>query len=284
MKRILKILLFFLIFVIVVMFYSLFIVTNKLETHEYRVDTPTLDESYNGLKIVHFSDLHYLRNLDENKLDKIIDEINLINPDLVVFTGDLIDEDFTPTDEDINYLTDKLKSINAKYGKYSVLGNHDHNITLLENIYQNSNFTLLNNTYDIIYNEKNVPLFIGGLDSVITGNANIDTAMSYFNDHEDISYKIILVHEPDYTDTIVGSYDNINLILSGHSHNGQVRVPFIGTIYTPESAKKYYDNYYKVNNTDLYISSGLGYSELNFRLFNSPSINFYRLVKTDIPS
>lgn len=284
MKRILKILLFFLIFVIVVMFYSLFIVTNKLETHEYRVDTPTLDESYNGLKIVHFSDLHYLRNLDENKLDKIIDEINLINPDLVVFTGDLIDEDFTPTDEDINYLTDKLKSINAKYGKYSVLGNHDHNITLLENIYQNSNFTLLNNSYDIVYNEKNVPLFIGGLDSVITGNANIDTAMSYFNDHEDISYKIILVHEPDYTDTIVGSYDDVNLVLSGHSHNGQVRVPFIGTIYTPESAKKYYDNYYKVNNTDLYISSGLGYSELNFRLFNSPSINFYRLVKTDIPS
>ncbi len=284
MKRILKILLFFLIFVIVVMFYSLFIVTNKLETHEYRVDTPTLDESYNGLKIIHFSDLHYLRNLNENKLDKIIDEINLINPDLVVFTGDLIDEDFTPTDEDINYLTDKLKSINAKYGKYSVLGNHDHNTTLLENIYQNSNFTLLNNSYDIIYNEKNVPLFIGGLDSVITGNANIDTTMSYFNDHEDISYKIILVHEPDYADTIVGSYDNINLILSGHSHNGQVRVPFIGAIYTPESAKKYYDNYYKVNNTDLYISSGLGYSELNFRLFNSPSINFYRLVKTDIPS
>ena len=285
MKKILKILLFFLIFVIVVMFYSLFIVTNKLETHEYRVDTPTLDESYNGLKIVHFSDLHYLRNLNENKLDKIIDEINLINPDLVVFTGDLIDEDFTPTDEDINYLTDKLKSINAKYGKYSVLGNHDENyLDQIKNIYQNSNFTLLNNSYDIVYNEKNVPLFIGGLDSVITGNANIDTAMSYFNDHEDISYKIILVHEPDYADTIVGSYDNINLILSGHSHNGQVRVPFIGTIYTPESAKKYYDNYYKVNNTDLYISSGLGYSELNFRLFNSPSINFYRLVKTDIPS
>ena len=83
MKRILKILLFFLIFVIVVMFYSLFIVTNKLETHEYRVDTPTLDESYNGLKIVHFSDLHYLRNLNENKLDKIIDEINLI-PDVII--------------------------------------------------------------------------------------------------------------------------------------------------------------------------------------------------------
>lgn len=284
MKKILKILLFFLILVIIVMFYSLFIVTNKLETHEYRVEAPTIDESYNGLKIVHFSDLHYLRNLNEKKLDKIIDEINLINPDIVVFTGDLIDEDFTPSDEEINYLTNKLKSIEAKYGKYSILGNHDLDTTLLKNIYQNSNFTLLTNSYDIIYNERNAPLFIGGLDSVTNNNASIDETMSYFNNHDDISYKIILVHEPDYADTIVGSYDDINLILSGHSHNGQVRVPIIGAIYTPEHSKKYYDNYYKINNTDLYVSSGLGYSELNFRLFNSPSINFYRLVKTDIPS
>ena len=194
MKRFLKILLFFLILVIIIMFYSLFIVPNKLETHEYRVEAPTLDESYNGLKIVHFSDLHYLRNLNKSKLDKIIDEINLINPDIVVFTGDLIDIDFTPSDEDINYLTNKLKEINAKYGKYSILGNYDNDISLLKNIYQNSNFILLTNSYDIIYNEKNIPLFIGGLDSVSSGNANIDTTMSYFKENEDISYKIILVH------------------------------------------------------------------------------------------
>ncbi len=284
MKRFLKILLFFLILVIIIMFYSLFIVPNKLETHEYRVEAPTLDESYNGLKIVHFSDLHYLRNLNKSKLDKIIDEINLINPDIVVFTGDLIDVDFTPSDEDINYLTNKLKEINAKYGKYSILGNHDNDISLLKNIYQNSNFILLTNSYDIIYNEKNIPLFIGGLDSVSSGNANIDTTMSYFKENEDISYKIILVHEPDYTDTIISSYDNINLVLAGHSHNGQIKIPIIGAIYTPENAKKYYDDYYQLNNTNLYISSGLGYSKLNFRLFNSPSINLYRLVKTDIPS
>lgn len=69
-----------------------------------------------------------------------------------------------------------------------------------------------------------------------------------------------------------------DLVLTGHSHGGQVRIPFIGKLYTPEGAKKYYDEYYKINNTDLYISSGLGTSMYKFRLFNRPSFNFYRIT------
>ena len=74
-------------------------------------------------------------------------------------------------------------------------------------------------------------------------------------------------------------YYQVNLILAGHSHNGQVRLPFIGAIYTPIGAKKYYDNYYNVSGTKLYISSGIGVSTTNYRLWNHPSINFYRINK-----
>ena len=95
----------------------------------------------------------------------------------------------------------------------------------------------------------------------------------------DINYKIILVHEPDYIDTITSKYNNINLVLAGHSHNGQINIPYIKKLLLPEGSKKYYNNYYKVNNTNLYISSGLGESKINFRLFNKPSINFYRINK-----
>ncbi len=100
--------------------------------------------------------------------------------------------------------------------------------------------------------------------------------MSYFKDNDDISYKIIIVHEPDIADEIVKNY-NVNLILAGHSHNGQVRLPLIGPLYTPKYAKKYYDNYYKIGDTDLYISSGIGVSIANYRRWNRPSINCYRL-------
>jgi len=108
--------------------------------------------------------------------------------------------------------------------------------------------------------------------------SDIDKTMEYFTNNEDIGYKIILTHEPDYTDTILSKYD-INLILSGHSHNGQINIPYLKKLFLPYGSKKYYDNYYKINNTDLFISSGIGESRINMRLFNRPSINFYRINK-----
>ena len=103
--------------------------------------------------------------------------------------------------------------------------------------------------------------------------------MNYFTENEDINYKIILVHEPDYVDTITSKYNNTNLVLAGHSHNGQINIPYIKKLLLPEGSKKYYNNYYKVNNTNLYISSGIGESNINVRFFNKPSINFYRINK-----
>ena len=85
-----------------------------------------------------------------------------------------------------------------------------------------------------------------------------------------------MLHEPDYIDQI--GYEDYDLILAGHSHNGQVRVPFIGAVVLPVGAKKYYKEHYDLGDTKLYISSGIGTSTLNFRLFNRPSINFYRIT------
>ena len=102
--------------------------------------------------------------------------------------------------------------------------------------------------------------------------------MEYFNSNDDIDYKVMLVHEPDVSEKIVDNY-NVSLILAGHSHNGQVRLPIIGAIYTPEGSRKYYDEHYVIDGTDLYISSGIGVSTINYRFWNRPSINFYRLNK-----
>ena len=71
---------------------------------------------------------------------------------------------------------------------------------------------------------------------------------------------------------------NFNLVLAGHSHNGQVRFPYSNPLVKPDNAKKYYNEYYKISDTNLYISGGIGNSVLNFRLFNRPSFNLYRLV------
>ena len=281
MKKFIRFLLIIILVISLTIVYARYGGTRGLITKEYKIET-NIDNSFDGLKIVHFSDLHYLRITNKETTKNIIKEINILNPDIVVFTGDLIDKDYSPTNTDINDLKELLLSIKSKYGKYSVIGNNDNKIReTIEDIYTNSNFILLNNDYDIIYGNNNDKLFIGGLDTYSYDKSDIDKVMTYFTDNEDINYKIILVHEPDYIDIINSKYNDINIVLSGHSHNGQVNIPYVKKLFLPFGSRKYYENYYKVSNTDLYISSGLGESRINFRIFNKPSINFYRINKIE---
>lgn len=274
MKKILKIFITMLILIILLLLYSRFIGTIGLNTKEYTIKDNNISNDFDGIKIIHFSDIHYKRIITKDKIDKIINEINLINPDIVIFTGDLIDQDSNLEEDDITYLKEALSKINAKYGKYSVIGNHDYSIDIevLRSIYKESNFNLLENSYDIIYGKNNNKLYIGG----ISTGAFSDTVLNKMNYNEEC-YKIIILHEPDYTDEIISL--NPNLILGGHSHNGQVNIPYLKKYFVPTGSKKYYDEHYLVNNINLYISSGIGVSRYNFRLFNHPSINFYRINK-----
>ena len=241
-----------------------------LVVREYKITNKKL-ESFYGLKIAHFSDLHYGMSVNEKKLNIIVNKINMTKPDIVVFTGDLVDKNIKITDEIFELLVSKLSKINSKYGKYYVSGNHDKNNKSYNTIMIESGFKNLNESYDVIY-LNNSKMFIGGIDTNNTLNEKTIETLNL----ENYDYKIMLSHYPDNADYLL-KY-NVDLILSGHSHNGQVRLPVIGKIITPNYAKKYYDPYYKINDTLLYISGGIGNSTMNFRLFNKPSFNLYRLV------
>lgn len=263
-----------------IIIWSRYVSTSGLIVNEKKVINSKLPESFKGLKVVHISDIHYGKTINKKQLSKVVDKINLINPDLVVFTGDLIDKDTEIKDKLIKDLADELKKINSKYGKYAVKGNHDYTSDSFLEIIENSNFTLLDNSYDLIYNEKNDSILISGLSSNIKSEINYESALNYFNlegSNKDI-FSIVLMHEPDNVDELLKNR-SIDLVMSGHSHGGQVRLPFIGPIIKINGAMKYPNEYYKVNNTDLYVSFGLGTSTYPFRLFNKPSINFYRIYK-----
>ena len=282
MKMLIKIFIILIIVVVGIIVYSRYIGTIGLVTNEIVVNDANIPASFDGLKIVHFSDLHYTRVITQERVNAIVEEINLINPDIVVFTGDLVDTDKILTEDDKNFLIESLSNINSTYGKYAIYGNHDiaNNSENITDIYNKSDFKILDNNYDVIYSKNNDKIFIGGLNSVNHRLENIDEVMSYYdeNDNNNI-YNIILLHEPDYADNIVNNYSNINLILAGHSHGGQVRLPIIGPLYTPQNGHKYVKGYYDINGTSLYVTSGIGVSRYNFRLFNKPEINFYRLNK-----
>ena len=282
MKKILYSILAILIIIFLILIYARFIGTIGLNTNEISYQTEYISESYNGLKIVHFTDLHYKKVITEKRVEELIKEINKIKPDLILFTGDLLDKDYKINNKDITFLIKQLSNLNSTYGNFAILGDNDYGKEeTIKNIYIQSNFTLLENNYSIIYNENNDKIFIGGLSTSTYEEADINKVMTYFSNNQDIKFKIIMLHEPDYIYTILNNYNNINLILAGHSINGSINIPLIKYFLSPNGAKKYYQPYYKKSNTDIYISNGIGLNNLNFRLFNHPSINFYRFTKDD---
>lgn len=278
---IIKFIIIFILIIAAILLYSRFIATKGLATKEYKITSSSIQDNFHGFKIVHISDVHYGRTTDKKDLNNMVKEVNLLKPDIVVLTGDLIDKDTNLDDILKGEISEALNSINANVGKYAISGNHDNNFSEWESIINDGGFKNLNDTYELIYNDGYTPILLAGLSSNL--NNQIDITERYnkileYSSNENIKelYKILLIHEPDYINNI--DYSNFNLILAGHSHNGQVRLPFIGGIILPNGAKKYYKEHYKINNTDLYISSGIGTSGISFRLFNKPSINFYRLT------
>lgn len=261
----------FIIFIIIItIFLSLKIGTLGLKVREYKIENEKLSSFY-GFKIVHFSDLLYGNGVDDKKLNKLVTMINDTKPDVVIFSGNLISNKAKITNETIDLITNNLKKIKSNYGKFYVSGNVDNN-KYFSTIMTNSDFVSIDNKYEIIYSKENKKMIITGLDI----NKSISNEIIEKLNIDDIDYKILVSHYPDKIDEIL-KY-NFNLILSGHSLNGQIRLPVIGKIYTPNNSKKYYDSYYKIDNTNLYISNGIGNYKVNLRLFNTPSFNLYRLV------
>jgi len=278
LKIFFQFLLLLIIICLIVLVWARFISTNGLKVNEIKIIDEKLPESFQGFKVVHFSDMHYGKTIDKGSLEKIVDKINFIVPDLVLFTGDLIDKDIEITDEVINDLTSVLGKIDATHGKYSVKGNHDYTSDSFIEIMENSEFIILENSYDLVYNDINEYIYLGGLSSSIKTEIDYNKALGYFN-QENINkevFSIMMFHEPDNVDKLI-EFQNIDLALAGHSHGGQIRLPFIGALFKVNGALKYPNDYYMVNDTELYVSYGLGTSNYPFRFMNKPSINFYRL-------
>jgi len=198
---------------------------------------------------------------------------------LTIVDGDTIDE--SNLNRQIIALNDNIGNIKVEEAKKRVLSiNSSVNINIIREFLTKDNFdTLLNNNYDLIYNNDNTPILMVGLSSLNQKEREIDKAYKYFSEetHNSNIYTITIMSETDDLDDITSRY-NSNLVLAGNSLNGEIRLPFVGGIITKEGSKKYKDSYYKVNDSEIYVSNGIGSPEAKFRLFNRPSINLFRLT------
>ena len=271
-----KLLIALLILIILFLIYSILFEPKLLKINEIPIKTNEISSNFHGIKILHFSDLHYGTSINKSNINKLIDKINSTEPDIIIFTGDLIDSNYNMTKEDIRILTDAFKNINYNLGKYAVLGDHDYNNKDYSNIMYDSDFIVLKNSFDTIYNKDNSPILIYGLDNITYGKPSMENMN---NDKiNKIQYKILIMHETDYITKL--DLDDIDLILAGHNMGGTIKL-FGKQIFTKDNSKIYFKDHYKINDTNMYISNGTGTNKVPIRFMNIPSINLYRLIKTE---
>ena len=272
--------LFFVVGLIVLLFFILnkYIFTKKIFVKENRIVSDKIPTSFDGLKVIHFSDLHYGTTVFIDDVMLLIELINERKPDLVVFTGDLIDKNYQLKTVEQEELINALASIEANIGKYAIFGEEDN--VQFTTIMKQSNFSILDNDYDLIYNNSNEPILITGISSKINNQDDISNAFKYFSNetyNSDI-FTITLMHEPDLIEKFYNLYP-VDLVLAGHSLNSSIRYPWGGTPYKIDGALKYYDEYYNIKNSQLFISSGIGTNGNRIRFLCFPSLNFFRLSK-----
>lgn len=233
------------------------------------------EDGRDNIKIVQFTDTQLGEYYNIKDLERAVKRINNLNADVVVFTGDLIDN--ASEYDDLHEVANVLSKIKAKFGKYSIYGNHDYGggaVKYYENIMNEAGFKVLENEKDSIEVNGKIINFFGG-DDALMGKHDVEKTISGIRRNQ---INILLIHEPD----LIDKYNDypIDLALSGHSHGGQVYIPFYGPIKKNLLSEKYNRGLYNIDNerkTKLYVNTGLGNTKVPFRFLTIPEISVFKL-------
>jgi uncharacterized protein len=258
-------------------YYAKEIEPKLLDITSHTISHPLIPQSFNRFKIVQFSDTHLGFQFTMEQLKKLVDRINYLKPDVVFFTGDLMDEPNKFANS--NQIIPILLNINAPFGKFAIYGNHDHGgygTDLYHTIMTKSGFVVLKNEGMEIKQNDQTHIHIIGLDDAMLGNPDLTMALTELPSQ---SYKILLAHEPDMAEKAVNH--GIHFQLSGHSHGGQVKIPFIGALVTPPYSQLYQEGFYELGDSEdpltLYVNRGLGTTRLPFRFLSKPELTLFTL-------
>ncbi|MGM0497416.1 MAG: metallophosphoesterase [Bacteroidota bacterium] len=252
-----------------------------------------LPEEWNGLRIVQISDLH-IGSWSKKKthLEKVVRLINKEKPDLIFFTGDLVNN----LAEEIYDFIPVLKNLEASTGKYSILGNHDYgdyfpwsdnkekqkNLRRLKEVHQEIGFRLLLNE-SLILNGKNSKIGVIGVENwglpPFHKYGDLERAFSHLN--EQTKFNILLSHDPSHWKEEVINYKQVDLTLSGHTHGMQFGIFFNGIKWSPAKLKyPEWGGVYEKKGKKLYVNTGLGFIGFPGRVGIRPKITVIDLYNS----
>lgn len=248
---------------------------SALELNTYTINNPLLSDGFDGFRIAHVSDLHNTEIGKDNK--KLLAMLQDAEPDIIAITGDLIDSRNTDVEVALQFIREAVKIAPCYYvtgnhesriSEYSVLkaGMETAGVVILEDA--RTEISLGGETITLI--GVNDPSFrtndLSG-DSVTVMDAKLTQVHG-----DDNEFTILLSHRPELFDTYVKN--NIDLVLSGHAHGGQFRLPFIGGLVAPHQGMfpEYDAGLYTEENTNMIVSRGVGNSIFPFRINNRPEV------------
>jgi predicted MPP superfamily phosphohydrolase len=237
------------------------------------VSIPDLPAFLDGFTIAHLSDLHRGPFISEKQVREAAGLAMAYAPDMVVLTGDHVSLKAKYAKSAVS----ALSSLKAQYGVYAVLGNHEYwtdEVDRVTQIHRDAGIeVLINESVGIAVG--GTPWWLCGVDDIWEGKPDLERALSNVPDEV---FKILLCHEPDYADE--AAKHGIPLQLSGHSHGGQVRLPWLGPIRLPVYAWKYPYGLQRVGSsgTQVYTTSGVGVTFPPFRINCRPEVAIIRLT------
>ena len=255
-------------------YYSLVFEPNNIKIEKQVITIENLPRSFEGVKFVHLTDFHsYWFGSREKRVLEILEQLK---PDFVFITGDFVDPITKAiTDRKLNSVKFFWQSLGEKYENriFGVLGNHDTEI--VKNYLIESGITILDNENQKVFHQGDY-IYLIGVNDPWTGRDDLKKAMEKINEEKP---KILLAHAGEIIDAAVEK--NIDLVLVGHTHGGQVNIPFLGRIIQPlsEYGLKYTSGLFKVANTYLYVNRGIGTSLFPIRFNSPPEITLIELQK-----
>ena len=244
---------------------------------------PRLAPPFDGYRIVQISDIHLDGWMTPERLESIVDLVNEQEPDLVAITGDFV----AVSADYISGLVGPLSRLRATDGAVAVLGNHDHlnDAEAVRRALSRAGVVDVGNAVHTLRRDG-AALNLCGVDSVMEGFDRLDEVIYTLQDEEP-GCAVLLAHEPDFADksAATGRFD---LQLSGHSHGGQVRIPFLGSplvrllpllgaSFVPPLIYKYPRGLYRVGGMYQYTNRGLGVVYARFRLNCRPEVTVFTL-------
>ncbi len=244
-----------------------------LKVEHTRLPISYLPVALEGLRIVQLTDLHLRPFTQVEHIERAVQLANSLRPDFILLTGDYVWHDAN----DILDLAPVLTKLSARYGVYSVLGNHEYktNPELVVRTFRRYGIPVFRNEgYHIAVRDSSI--YLAGIDDGWLGSPCIDKTLS---NYKDLSCPVILMaHEPDMIDWYADR-EVISLQLSGHTHGGQVQASNNKPLVRPYLGRKYTQGLYRVNKTWVYTSRGIGTTGIPLRYNCIPEVTCITLVR-----